>query len=171
MDDDARRLLDLYPRVFFACHERHVRDPKTQRLVSEHQASILAHLDEVHAMSLSKLAGHMGVTAGTMSVAVTRLVRAGYVGRRRDRIDTRRILLTLTPAGARVRDAQSVLAPHRVRDLLGLLTVRERGEALQGLALLARAADSLARIDPARRFPGRRGASPPTGPYPQGDQS
>lgn len=168
MDGDARRLLDLYPRIFFACHERHVRDPKTQRLVSEHQASILAHLDEVHAMSLSKLAAHMGVTAGTMSVAVTRLVRLGYVRRRRDRIDTRRILLTLTGAGVRLRDAQSVLAPHRVRGLLALLTAPERREALHGLGLLARAAGSLARIEggAARRFPGRRPRAPAEGEAP-----
>jgi DNA-binding MarR family transcriptional regulator len=156
MDDGARRLMDLYPRVFFACHERHVRDPRTRRLVSEHQASILAHLDEIHPMSLTGLAKHMGVTAGTMSVAVQRLERMGCIRRRRDKADSRRTLLTLTAAGARLRDAQSVLAPHRVEAMLARLMPGEQQQALDGLALLARAADDLARADPPRRFRGRR---------------
>jgi DNA-binding MarR family transcriptional regulator len=152
MDDGVRRLMNLYPRVFFTCHERHVQDPATRRLVSEHQASILAHLDEIHPMSLTGLARHMGVTPGTMSIAVQRLERRGYIRRRRDKADSRRTLLTLSAAGARLRDAQSVLAPHRVRDLLARLAPADRERALEGLAVLASAADALAAERPARRF-------------------
>jgi DNA-binding MarR family transcriptional regulator len=155
----ARALLELYPRVFMACHTRHVRDPETSRLVSERQAGILDHLDEREPTTLGGLASHLGVTASTMSLAIERLVRAGYVSRRRDRSDARRVLLTLTAAGTRVREANQVLDPERVRALLETLTVAERDEALRGLELLARAADRL----PGKRLYGLRDGAAPEG--------
>jgi DNA-binding MarR family transcriptional regulator len=150
-DDPVRTLLALYPRIFFACHLRHVRDPASGRLLSAHQASILDHLDERDALSLGDLAGHMGVTLGTMSLHVERLVRKGYVTRARDPGDGRRVRLRLTAAGLRVRDAQTVLDPERVQALLACLTPEERTEGLRGLGLLAGAADASVRKASARR--------------------
>jgi DNA-binding MarR family transcriptional regulator len=113
-------------------------------VLSAHQASILDHLDEVEGMALMDLAGHMGVTAGTMSVAIDRLVRKGYVRRVRSREDQRRVELRLSDAGLRIREQQSVLEPELVEALLGQLAPPERNAALAGLQLLAQAADALA---------------------------
>ena len=132
--------MDLYPRIYFACHQRHVRDPRTRRVLSAHQASILDHLDEVEPTGLVELAHHMGVTASTMSLGIERLVRQGYVIRGRDARDGRRVNLLLSPAGQRVRDASSVLDPERVAQMLAQLSTAERTRALEGLALLAQAA-------------------------------
>ena len=139
MDDEVRQVLADYPRIYFACHSRHVRDPRTREKVSAHQASILDHLDTVEPTSLQDLASHMGVTPGTMSLAIERLVRSGYVLRRRAKQDLRQLELRLSAAGVRLRDAQSVLDPERVRALLDNLTQSERQDALRGLALLAAA--------------------------------
>ncbi len=68
----AREVMSLYPKIFFACHTRHVRDPQSGRLLSRHQASVLDHLDEVDPITLNGLARHMGVTAGTMSLTIDR---------------------------------------------------------------------------------------------------
>jgi len=137
--DPARQVMELYPRIYFACHTRHVRDPRTERLLSAHQASILDHLDEREPLTLLDLARHMGVTPSTMSLHVERLVRRGYVSRLRASDDGRRLRLLLTPAGVRVREAKSVLDPDRVRALLGRLTPEEQEAGIRGLALLERA--------------------------------
>lgn len=139
-DPGVRAVLELYPKIFFACHTRHRQDPATRRQLSAHQGSILDHLDDVEPTSVNGLARHMGVTASTMSLSIDRLERKGYVGRERDAGDGRRVLLRLTAAGVRVKQAQSVLEPARVRGLLAQLPPRERAEALRGLALLADAA-------------------------------
>ena len=136
-----RTVLEAYPRVFFACHTRHVRDPQSGAELSMHQASILDHLDEVDPMSMTDLAGHMGVTVATMSLAADRLERKGYVRRARDPRDRRRVRLRITEAGVRIREAKSVLDPVRVEQLLGRLSSVNRAAALSGLQLLARAAD------------------------------
>jgi DNA-binding MarR family transcriptional regulator len=160
MEAEVRAVLELYPRIFFACHTRHVRDPVSRRVLSRHQASILDHLDEAEGTSLLGLAQHMGVTPGTMSVAVERLVRRGYVVRVRDTADKRRVNLRLSSRGAAIRSASSVLDPDRVRLVLGHLPPAGRDAALRGLRLLADAAQQEMHsktLDGLRRAKHRRG--------------
>jgi MarR family transcriptional regulator, organic hydroperoxide resistance regulator len=151
-DDPVRQVMALYPKIFFACHTRHVRDPKTRSILSAHQASILDHLDAVEPVSLKTLAQHMGVTLSTMSLSIDRLARGGYVLRSRDAHDGRRVNLRLTPAGVRIKEAQSVLDPERVRGMLYRLSEPSRAEALHGLSLLARAAQEFMDAAGARRL-------------------
>ncbi|MGE4195810.1 MAG: MarR family winged helix-turn-helix transcriptional regulator [Phycisphaerales bacterium] len=145
-----------YPRVYFACHRRHVRDPRTAHPVSSHAVSILDHLDCVEAVSVSALARHMGVTPSTMSLALDRLEARAYIRRRRDPTDARRIGIVLTASGERLRGARSVLDPDLVQSLMNSLTAPQRAAAVQGLALLSRAAQGMddasfrgSHIDPA----------------------
>ena len=101
--DPVRQVMKFYPRIFFACHTRHVRDPKTSRKISAHQASILDHLDEIEPTGLNDLAKHMGVTASTMSLTVDRLARQGYVKRGPDPRDGRRVALRMTKSGGHAK--------------------------------------------------------------------
>jgi DNA-binding MarR family transcriptional regulator len=132
--------MECYPKIYFACHTRHVQDEETNQKLSAHQASILDHLDELEPTSMLTLAGHMGVTASTMSLTVDRLVRAGYVTRERDAADARKVALRLTKDGARVKERKSVLDRNLVAAMLGRMKPRERSAALNGLETLARAA-------------------------------
>ena len=88
---------------------------------------------------MTDLAGHMGVTVATMSLAIDRLERKGYARRDRDPRDGRRVLLRATPAGIRLREAKSVLDPVRVEQVLAQLSAADRATALKGLRLLAQA--------------------------------
>jgi len=146
-----------YPQIYFACHTRHVRDPRKKITLSTHQASVLDHLDEVEPTNLRTLAAHMGVTASTMSITVQRLVRQGYIVRRKDRQDGRQVNLLLTTAGVRIKSEKSVLDPARVKRVLEQLGPAEQKTALQGLELLAKAAhaamQSMARTNFRRRIP------------------
>jgi DNA-binding MarR family transcriptional regulator len=108
--------------------------------LSAHQASILSHLDAAEPTRMTELARHMGVTLSTMSLAVTRLLRQGYVTRRRNPKDGRAVELRLTPQGVRIKDAQTVLDIDKVRRLLARIPVRRRAQALAGLHVLAEAA-------------------------------
>ena len=137
---DVAAVFRDYPRIYFACHRRHVRDPKTGVAVSARQTSILDHLDSVRPTMLSDLADHLGVTPATMSIAVGRLVDQGYVTRVLDPVDRRKVQLRLTDAGGRITAANSVLEPTLVADMLDQLSAKDRRDALRGLELLARAA-------------------------------
>jgi MarR family transcriptional regulator, organic hydroperoxide resistance regulator len=143
LPNEIAAFLRFYPQIYFACHRRHVRDPKTRRTLSLNQASILDHLDGVEPTNLRSLARHMGVTASTMSLNVDRLERAGYMRRERSRSDARQIELRLTETGARFKQQQKVLDPELVGSLLKRLPGRDRAGALRGLELLAEAANEM----------------------------
>jgi DNA-binding MarR family transcriptional regulator len=140
---EVETVLRCYPQIYFACHRRHVRDEKTQEVLSAHQASVLDHLDDVEGTSLFELARHTGVTASTMSLMVDRLERGGYARRQRNPRDGRRVDLRLTPAGIRIKRQQKVLEPELVAAMLGCLDRPRRLKALEGLQLLAEAAETL----------------------------
>jgi DNA-binding MarR family transcriptional regulator len=137
---EVQTVLRCYPRIYFACHCRHVRDEKTQAQLSSHQASVLDHLDDVQGTSLLALAQHLGVTASTMSLMVDRLERGGYVRRERSPQDGRRVDLRLTAAGVGIKKQQKVLEPELVAAMLRRLDPARRQQALHGLELLAEAA-------------------------------
>jgi DNA-binding MarR family transcriptional regulator len=140
MQDLVRQLMTFYPQIYFACHTRHVRDPRSNTVLSAHQASVLDHLDEIEPTNLRTLAGHMGVTASTMSITINRLVRQKYVVRKKAVQDARQVNLLLTPAGVRIKSERSVLDPALVGALLAQLGTDEQKQALHGLGLLAQAA-------------------------------
>jgi DNA-binding MarR family transcriptional regulator len=153
--DAVRQLMEFYPRIYFACHRRHVRDPKSRQVLSAHQGSILDHLDAHDPVMLLELARHMGVTPSTMSLEVEQLVRKGYVTRERDTKDGRRLMLRLSSGGVRVREANSVLDTERVRKMLARLSREECAAGIAGLALLAKAASEQTEELEKRRRPGR----------------
>jgi DNA-binding MarR family transcriptional regulator len=140
LTEAAQQVMTSYPRIYFACHTRHVRDPQSPTILSRHQASTLDHLDQIDPTTVNALARHMGVTAATMSLALDRLERKGYVVRLRDVADRRRVHVRLTAAGVRIREATSVLDPSRVEALLARMSGEDRDAAVRGLALLADAA-------------------------------
>jgi DNA-binding MarR family transcriptional regulator len=145
LDSQMRRLLDAYPAIFLACHRRHTREDEHGNIVTEHQVSILDHLHTTRAIRPSKLAEHMGVSRSTMSIALARLVRSGYVMRKRNGKDARSVTLTLTPAGAQVKEQNSILEPALITEMLRSMPPRELETALQGLERLARYANILLR--------------------------
>ena len=142
---DVQTLLSAYPRIYFACHTRHVRDPVDGRVLSTHQASILSHLDSMDPTMVGELADHLGVTASTMSLNLTRLENAGYISRQRDPADRRVMNVLLTESGERMRSAWTVLDPERVDRMLLAMAPGTRREAIRGLVLLSEAADSVIR--------------------------
>jgi MarR family transcriptional regulator, organic hydroperoxide resistance regulator len=152
MSPDVETVLDAYPKIYFATHRRHIRDEQSQAVLSAHQASILDHLDDVEPTALFDLARHMGVTASTMSLAIDRLERGGYVTRARSQQDARRVDLRLTPTGLRIKRQQKVLEPALVAAMLARLDDRKRAQALRGLELLAEAAVDLVRSGDLKRI-------------------
>jgi DNA-binding MarR family transcriptional regulator len=94
-------------------------------------------------MSPGSLATHLGVVPSTLSAAISRLTKLGYIESYPLSQDRRRKELRLTPLGAQAMASTSVLDAARVRAMLALLNPKERQEAVKGLALLARAAREL----------------------------
>ena len=139
-DRDVRLVQVAYPQIYFACHTRHIRRASTPERLSAADSTLLAHLDEHRPVRSTTLARHLGVANSTLSAAVARLAEHGYVIQSRDSADRRAIELRLSRKGAAAMQASSVLDTSRVKKMLERLAPGERQRALDGLALLARAA-------------------------------
>jgi MarR family transcriptional regulator, organic hydroperoxide resistance regulator len=143
LNAQIRRLLDAYPAIYLACHRRHIRDDESGALVTAHQASVLDHLDTRTPMTLSNLANHLGVGRSAMSIQVNRLVRRGYVQRRSVHGDGRKVGLTLTDAGNRVKSQNSVLDAGLIKEMFASMPKSELESGLEGIERLAKYAKLL----------------------------
>ena len=142
-DNDIHAVQRYYPQIYLACHKDHVRASSTQWRISSQDGAILVHLDRQFGTSPRTLAGHLGVAPSTLSAAIARLSKLGYLSSKPVEKDKRQRELRLTALGAEALSHTSVLDAERVRTLLKQLTPTEREAALGGLALLARAARTM----------------------------
>jgi DNA-binding MarR family transcriptional regulator len=141
--DDIYEVQRLYPQIFLACHTNHVRAATTRWKLSSHDSAILSHLDRSSGLSPRSLAKHLGVAPSTLSASIKRLTNLNYLTCDAPANDKRRREIRLTDRGAEAMAATSVLDRERVRGMLKKLKPADRKAAMNGLALLARAAREL----------------------------
>src|SRR5215470_8749215 len=138
-DNDVLEVQRLYPQIYLACHKRHVRAVSTSFRISSQDASLLVHLDYESAVSPRSLAAHLGIKPSTLSAAISRLAKLGYLEVKTSQKDKRKRELRLTKRGVEAIRSASVLDSERVSKVLERLTQKQKEQALQGLALLAKA--------------------------------
>jgi DNA-binding MarR family transcriptional regulator len=143
-------VMTAYPQVYHACHHRHPRARTNPGRISARDSWILGHLHPTQPASPARLAAHMSLSPSTVSEAVKRLERLGYVSRRRAAGDGRRVDLFLAPRGADAIKGASVLDAGRVGRMLAQLPAAKRALAVEGLSLLAEAARTLNAREPKR---------------------
>jgi DNA-binding MarR family transcriptional regulator len=142
-DDYIFEVQRLYPQIYLACHKNHVRAVSTKWRISSQDASILVHLDREMGLSPRALAAHLGVAGSTLSAALARLAKLGYLSNTPNEKDRRKRELRLTARGAEAISSTSVLDAERVRSMLNELEPEERKAAVRGLGLLAKGARSV----------------------------
>lgn len=138
---DVDLVLRTVSRIIEACRRRGGWDAASQTEVTDKQARILRQLDDRDPTMVGELAEFLGVTASTMSLNLKRLDEMGCVTRARDPEDRRVMNVRLTERGRRLRDASSLLDRGRVDAALRALRPADRERALDGLSLLAGAAE------------------------------
>ena len=138
LDHAVAAVQRAYPQIYYACHTRHVRGRSSDVHLSPRDSQILVHLDPQRPLSVSLLARHLGLSVSTVSEALTRLERFGYVAKRAA-ADRRRVGVVLLPKGIRAIQAASVLESDRLRAVLRRLSRPGLSHVIRGLERLARA--------------------------------
>jgi len=140
LDEAIDRVQFAYPQIYFACHTRHARKRSNEGRVSARDSELLVHLGLDDPTTVSALAGHMDLARSTVSEAITRLERHGYIEKRAMRgRDRRHVGLVLTSKGIEVIRSSSVLEPGRLRGILGRLPRRDLARVIEGLSLFSAA--------------------------------
>jgi DNA-binding MarR family transcriptional regulator len=130
----AREILDVTPTIMQALRvqiraQRHddlsVPEFRTLGFLSRHPGS-----------SLSAAAEFIGLTLPTMSVLIEGLVQRGIVNRTPDKLDRRRVLLTLTPEGEGQHKQAVDGAAAWLVEVLNPLDENDRKVVVQALEIL-----------------------------------
>ena len=87
--------------------------------------TLLALWDDGEPMSVGELGSRLRLDSGTLTPVLKRLEQAGFVTRRRDSDDERRVLVALTAAGRDLRDQVSDV-PSQLVESLGLNAAETR---------------------------------------------
>lgn len=140
LDPEILEVLRGVPRIFRACHGRHVRRPSTSLRLTDRESMILGHFDPGVPVTPGRLARHLGIASSSLSPLLGRLEGRGLLSRAPRTGDRRIHELRLTAAGERAMVETSALDPERVRAVLARLPAAVRRRALEGLRLLADAA-------------------------------
>src|SRR2546429_5471000 len=111
--------------------------------LSQHERQLLHHIPAVGGIPLGDVANHLGIPKSSASEQVKSLEHRGFLSRRRDPEDERRLSIVLTPKGEARVASDSVLDVERLAAALKKLSTTERVALLAGLERLIAAAPSI----------------------------
>lgn len=130
----AEQFDQLYGRLWWAFFKADAGD------LSQHERQLLNHVPADKGIPLGDVARHLGIPKSSASEQVKSLERRGFLSRRRDPNDERRLSIVLTAEGlARVRE-DSVLDLVRLAAALKKVAAEDRKALFAGLERLAAAA-------------------------------
>jgi DNA-binding MarR family transcriptional regulator len=141
----------LYGQVWAAFFKADATD------LTQHERQLLHHIPVRGGVPLGTVAAHLGIPLSSASEQVKSLHRRGFVTRRRDLDDERRLSIGLTAKGAARVASDTILDRNRLATALGQLSSAERDALLAALTRLVAAAPgaSAERARSRRPSPGR----------------
>ncbi len=95
-------LVDIFNQILSIQQDRLKKDGINMSLSEIH---VLEAIQKVDPPTMSMIAKRLRITVGTLTTAVKRLVKKGYVSRYQDGNDLRKVYLKLTPSAKKILDA------------------------------------------------------------------
>jgi MarR family transcriptional regulator, organic hydroperoxide resistance regulator len=105
--------------------------------LSQHERQLLHHIPERGGVALTWLARHLLLPKSSASVLIKGLERRGFVTRRRDSADERRLAIGLTAKGRKRVAEDSVLEPDKLARALDRMAETKRRALINGMEELA----------------------------------
>jgi DNA-binding MarR family transcriptional regulator len=131
----AEQFDHLYGRLWSALFKADDED------LSQHERQLLHHVGDEKGVPLGVVARHLGIPKSSASERVKSLERRGFLKRRRDTTDERRLSIVLTDMGVARLRRDSVLDLVRLAAALKKVSAADKKALLAGLERLAAAAD------------------------------
>jgi DNA-binding MarR family transcriptional regulator len=105
--------------------------------ISNNDMHIIEAIGKNDAKNMSSVAKAMGVTVGTLTIAINNLVKKGYVVRHRSDRDRRVVLVSLTEKGERAYDHHKQFHDDMVRATVEGLNEEDKDSLVRGLTNLS----------------------------------
>lgn len=119
-------LIDIFKNILSIQHEYVVnRGEINVKNLSYTEMHTISAIGEDSSKSMSEVAKDLGITVGTLTIAINNLVKKGYVSRTRDELDRRVVLITLTDKGKKVCRIHDEFHTEMVKATIDGLTKEE----------------------------------------------
>ncbi len=122
VDELFRKLFDKYNKLESKKFFSKTLDDLT--VIEINTIVVIGHGEEDKKMS--EIANTLGVTFGTPTVTVDRLIKKGYVMRRRDKEDRRQVFISLSETGKDVFESIITIRNILAEKIYGILSEDER---------------------------------------------
>ncbi len=132
VDELFRKLFDKYNKLESKKFFSKTLDDLT--VIEINTIVVIGHGEEDKKMS--EIANTLGVTFGTPTVTVDRLIKKGYVVRRRDKEDRRQVFISLSETGKDVFDSIIMIRNILAEKIYGILSEDERKALINILSSL-----------------------------------
>lgn len=103
--------------------------------------AVMSRLERIGAASPGNLSGDEGVTSAAIATCLAHLEALGYVTRRRDETDGRRVVVALTAAGQQTLRRRDDASVERIARVLEALSAKERKALAAAVPVLERMAE------------------------------
>jgi DNA-binding MarR family transcriptional regulator len=133
----AERFESAYRRIWAALNRPDEPD------LSQHERQLLHHIPAHGGVGLTWLASHLLLPKSSASVLIKSLERRGFVTRRRDAADERRLSIGLTAMGRKRVAHDSVLEPDKLARALDGVAETTRRALIGGMEALAASAQEV----------------------------
>lgn len=119
-------LVDIFKDILSIQHDYVVNKGKINvKNLSYTEMHTISAIGENSSKSMSEVAKELGITVGTLTIAINNLVKKGYVSRTRDELDRRVVLITLTDKGKEVCRIHDEFHTEMVKATIDGLTKEE----------------------------------------------
>lgn len=142
MSEQGTEELGAELRAAVARIYRRFRSERAEGELGDAAISVLTRLHKNGPLTLTELSEHDRVTPGSMSQTIKRLATGGYVLRKKDSSDGRRVLIEATPEGMRIAAAARAHREGWLNARLAELTDEDRAILATAAILMRRVADS-----------------------------
>ncbi|EGD48510.1 transcriptional regulator, MarR family [Ruminiclostridium papyrosolvens DSM 2782] len=132
VDELFRKLIDKYNKLESKKFFSKTLDDLT--VIEINTLVVIGHGEEDKRMS--EIANSLGVTFGTPTVTVDRLIKKGYVIRRRDNEDRRQVFISLSDTGKDVFESIIIIRNILAEKIYGILSEDERKALINILSSL-----------------------------------
>ncbi|HEX3029512.1 MAG TPA: MarR family transcriptional regulator [Clostridia bacterium] len=125
---------ELYRKISLIENKKHLYKEFTELTLIEIDTILVIGCEEKK--SMSEIAKMLGVSFGTPTVTIDRLINKGFVERTRDDADRRQVFIELSPKGKEVYNSVVELKNKATRIIFGILTKEEREGTIEVLSKL-----------------------------------
>lgn len=134
MKTTSEKMNDYWTDIYYHLHYPH------NEKITHQVIRILQHVQKQENVGIKEIASHLGISQNTASDHIKRIIKKGFLLKRRDPNDERKVILFLTDEGKDVVHRNTSLDEEKLNTIFLALSDEEKEMLLKSFKLLSQRA-------------------------------